>query len=150
MLYSPTSFVEMCSRSWTRSAAKDLRFSGTSSAGYGTYLALACSKINRHLEVNPPPTIYSGKDPAIHSGVVQASILIHGLTTSSTPLIFVAFVKLFPSHRFTSISTISLSFGFSRLPNSEDTIVKGDIVCHISPQLKLSHESANDFTSDCH
>src|SRR3990167_7105563 len=80
--------------------------------------------MNKHLLVNPPPIMYSGKFPAIQLGVVQAMIFIQGFSTVSLPLIFVVLLKtLRPSHRVTRRSTISLSKGFSRLPSSLDSIV---------------------------
>src|SRR3990167_3172247 len=108
--------------------------------------------MNKHLLVNPPPIMYSGKFPAIQLGVVQAMIFIQGFSTVSLPLIFVVLLKtLRPSHKVTRRSTISLSKGFSRLPSSLDSIVISAAVIQSWPfTWKASWDSLKLFTRLCH
>src|SRR3990167_327989 len=107
--------------------------------------------MNTQREVKPPPTMCSGKFPAIKEGVVQATMFIHGFSTVSLPLIFVVLLKnLRPSHRVMSKSTISLSCGLSRFPSSLLSIVIS-LAVQLCPLIwKASWLSDKDFTRLCH
>src|ERR1700739_673004 len=105
-----------------------------------------------HLDIKPPPIIYSGKFPLIHAGGVHAIMFIHGLVTSSFPDPLVSFRKTpsRPSQSVTRRSPISLSPGAMRLPTSLDAIVIADISSSDpSGRLKVSKAPAKDLTRAC-
>src|SRR3990167_3239607 len=108
--------------------------------------------MNTQREVKPPPTMYSGKLPAIQLGVVQATMLIQGFSIVSLPLIFVVLLNTVrPSQRVTRRSTISRSCGFRRLPSSPDSMVISAAVSASCPLMRnCSWLSLRDLTRLCH
>src|SRR3990167_1038958 len=116
------------------------------------YFSFVSAYTKTQREVKPPPTMYSGKFPAIHDGVVQAIMLIQGCSIVSLPLIFVVLLKILrPSQRVTRRSTISLSWGLTRLPSSPLSIVISAAVMGSCPlMVNCSCDSLRDFTRLCH